>query len=41
MVVRSIVRYRKGFVHGLEFLGLSNEQQAAIDTYCEGRPPLS
>jgi hypothetical protein len=41
MVVRSIVRYRKGFVHGLEFLGLSTEQQAAIDAYCEGRAPSS
>jgi PilZ domain-containing protein len=41
MVVRSIVRYHKGFVHGLEFLGLSSEHQAAIDAYCEGRAPSS
>jgi hypothetical protein len=35
-VVRAIVRYRKGFIHGLEFLGLSSEQQATIDAFCEG-----
>ena len=34
--VRAIVRYCKGFVHGLEFLGLSREQQATIDRFCEG-----
>lgn len=38
LMVRSIVRYRKGFVHGLEFLGLSPEQQAAIDAFCQGLP---
>lgn len=38
IVVRSIVRYRQGFVHGLEFLGLSQEQQSAIDLYCTTLP---
>ncbi|MGC2198293.1 MAG: PilZ domain-containing protein [Terriglobales bacterium] len=38
--VRAIVRYRKGFVHGLEFLGLSAEQQAMIDAFCQGLVPL-
>ena len=32
--VRSIVRYRKGFLHGLEFLGLTDEQRVAIETFC-------
>lgn len=34
--IRAIVRYRKGFIHGLEFLGLSAEQQRTIDAFCEG-----
>ena len=34
LAIRAIVRYRKGFMHGLEFLGLSPEQQSAIDRYC-------
>jgi hypothetical protein len=38
--VRAIVRYRKGFMHGLEFLGLSTDQQAMIDTFCEALAPL-
>ena len=29
--VRSIVRYRKGFLHGLEFLGLTDEQRQESD----------
>ena len=39
LVVRSIVRYRKGFLHGLEFLGLSAEQLILIDEFCKGLPP--
>jgi TonB family protein len=39
LVIRSIVRYRRGFGHGLEFLGLSADQQAAIDAFCEGLAP--
>ena len=34
LAVRAIVRYRQGFVHGLEFLGLSQEQQATIEGFC-------
>jgi len=34
LAVRAIVRYRKGFMHGLEFLGLTSEQQSAIDGFC-------
>ena len=33
--VRGIVRYRKGLLHGLEFLGLSEEQRQAIKRLCE------
>jgi len=32
--VRAIVRYQNGFVHGLEFVGLTPEQQTAIDEFC-------
>ena len=32
--VRAIVRYRNGFVHGLEFLGLTPEQHSSIDEFC-------
>lgn len=39
-LARAIVRYCKGFVHGLEFLGLSHEQQAAVDAFCAGREIL-
>jgi len=32
--VRAIVRYRRGFMHGLEFLGLSSTQESAISAFC-------
>src|SRR6266550_2351739 len=32
--VRAIVRYRRGFVHGLEFLGLSPQQESEIGAFC-------
>ncbi len=38
--VRAIVRYRKGFVHGLEFLGLTADQQAKIDEFCVKLAPI-
>lgn len=40
LIVRAIVRYRKGFVHGLEFLGLTAEQQARIDAFCAASAPI-
>jgi PilZ domain len=40
LLVRAIVRYSKGLLHGFEFLGLSAEQQAAIDDCCATLPPL-
>jgi|HubBroStandDraft_6_1064221.scaffolds.fasta_scaffold92050_2 hypothetical protein len=39
IVVRAIVRYRKGFLHGFEFLGLAAEQQSAVDAFCAALPP--
>jgi c-di-GMP-binding flagellar brake protein YcgR len=39
LAIRAIVRYQKGFVHGLEFLGLSDEQQLAINAFCTGLEP--
>lgn len=38
LVARAIVRYRKGLLHGLEFLGLSSEQQSAVDGFCATLP---
>lgn len=37
--VRSIVRYRRGFLHGLEFLGLTDEQQQKIEAFCSQLAP--
>lgn len=34
LVVRAIVRFQRGFVHGLEFLGLSHEEQLAVNNFC-------
>src|ERR1700751_5145795 len=31
---RAIVRYRRGFTFGLEFLGISSDQLATIDEFC-------
>jgi PilZ domain len=39
LCLRSIVRYRRGFLHGLEFLGLTEEQRQAIDSYCSTLTP--
>ena len=41
LVVSAAVRYRKGFVHGMEFLGLSAEQESGINQFCEGLTPIS
>jgi len=38
LLVRSIVRYRRGFLHALEFLGLTADQQSAIDSFCAALP---
>jgi hypothetical protein len=40
LAVRAIVRYRKGLIHGFEFLGLTPEQQHRIQTICRSLRPL-
>jgi c-di-GMP-binding flagellar brake protein YcgR len=34
--VRGIIRYRKGLLHGVEFLGLSAESRGMVLRLCEG-----
>jgi hypothetical protein len=34
--VRAIVRYQRGFTHGMEFLTPSPQMQGIIDSFCEG-----
>jgi len=38
---RAVVRYRKGYFHGIEFLGLSDEQKQQILEYCIDREPAT
>lgn len=33
--VRGVVRYRKSYLHGIEFLGLSATDLARIQTFCD------
>ena len=39
-LVRAIVRYRKAFIHGVEFLGLTTAQLEKIKLFCEGREAI-
>ena len=34
--MRAIVRFRKGLLHGFEFLTLSPEQRAVVQSMCQG-----
>ena len=36
LMLRAIVRYQRGFTHGMEFLALSPQMQGIIDSFCEG-----
>ena len=36
---RAVVRYRKGYFHGIEFLGLSVDQKSQILEFCEDLEP--
>lgn len=38
--VRAIVRYRRGLLHGFEFMSLSTEQRSLVGSLCAGRPIL-
>jgi hypothetical protein len=37
--VRAVVRYRRGYQYGFEFLSLTGEQRAAVKTYLQGLKP--
>ena len=38
--VRAVVRYRRGYHYGFEFLSLAGEQQEALKSYLRGLEPM-
>ena len=38
--VRAVVRYRRGYHYGFEFLSLTGEQQSALNSYFNGQEPM-
>lgn len=38
--VRAVVRYRRGYHYGFEFLSLTGDQQAALNSYLNGQEPI-
>jgi hypothetical protein len=38
--VRAVVRYRRGYQYGFEFLSLTGEQQASLNSYFNGLEPI-
>jgi hypothetical protein len=38
--VRAVVRYRRGYHYGFEFLSLTGEQQSSLNSYFNGREPM-
>ncbi len=38
--VRAVVRYRRGYHYGFEFLSLTSDQQAALNSYFHGLEPI-
>jgi hypothetical protein len=38
--VRAVVRYRRGYHYGFEFLSLTSDQQAALNSYFKGLEPI-
>ncbi len=38
--VRAVVRYRRGYHYGFEFLSLTSDQQAALHGYFKGLRPI-
>jgi hypothetical protein len=38
--VRAVVRYRRGYQYGFEFLSLTEEQQTLLDNYFDGLEPI-
>jgi len=39
--VRAVVRYRRGYQYGFEFLSLTSAQQETLKTYLESLPQLA
>lgn len=39
--VRAVVRYRRGYQYGFEFLSLTSEQHEALKNYLETLPQLA
>ena len=38
--VRAVVRYRRGYHYGFEFLSLTSDQQAALNSYFKSLEPI-
>jgi hypothetical protein len=38
--VRGVVRYRRGYQYGFEFLSLTGEQQESLKSYLQGMEPI-
>jgi hypothetical protein len=38
--VRAVVRYRRGYHYGFEFLSLTSDQQASLNSYVNGLEPI-
>ncbi len=38
LLLRAVVRYRAGFLHGFEFLGISPDQQERVCALCQNLP---
>jgi hypothetical protein len=38
--VRAVVRYRRGYHYGFEFLSLTRDQQASLSSYFNGLEPM-
>jgi hypothetical protein len=38
--VRAVVRYRRGYQYGFEFLALTEAQRASLGSYLEGMEPI-
>ncbi len=38
--VRAVVRYRRGYHYGFEFLSLTREQQTSLNSHFQGQEPM-
>jgi hypothetical protein len=39
VLLRAVVRYRLGFLHGFEFIGIASEHRQQIRAFCQGLLP--